>query len=119
MGIADEEVAKMSEDVLIKDETDKPRILAIPQKIEGIQGATVHVTSSSDHNLVITKEGKAWSWGFSANYQTGQGTIDDVVVATMIDNTAIREKKLTGAETGGQFSILTAVAEDVAMVNGA
>jgi len=119
IGIADEEIAKMPDDVLIKDDSGKPRIIAIPQKITAIKDAVVHVASSSDNNIAVTKEGKAWSWGFSANYQTGQGTIDDVVVATMIDNTAVREIKINGAEAGGQFSILTAPAEDVKMVNGA
>lgn len=111
IGIADDELAKMPEDVVMRDATNQPRILLLPQKISAIKGNVAHVTSSSDHNLIVTEEGKAWSWGFSANYQTGQGTIDDVVVATMIDNTAVREKKLAGAETGGQYSILTAHAE--------
>ena len=75
------------------------------------------MTASSDHNIAVTTEGKAWSWGFSANYQTGQGTTDDVEVAAMIDNTAVRDKVIVSASAGGQFSILTAVA-DAGMVNG-
>ena len=49
------------------------------------------------------------SWGFSANYQTGQGTIEDIEVPTVIDNTAIRGRRIHSAGAGGQFSILTAV----------
>ena len=111
IGIAPEEIAKMSEDVVMKDEKSDPRIMLVPTKVSAIQGAATVVATNSDHNIVITKEGKAWSWGFSANYQTGQGQVDDVLVATMIDNTAVREKKLNFATTGGQFSILTAPAE--------
>ena len=94
MGIPQSELEKLPEDALIRDESNKPRIVSIPQKVNAIKGAVSYVTASSEHNIAITKEGKAWSWGFSGNYQTGQGTDDDIEVATMIDNTAVREKKL-------------------------
>ena len=109
VGIAASETSQMSDDLIIKDEHNKPRILKVPTKVTAIKGAVSHVASSSDHSVVVTKEGKAWSWGFSANYQTGLGTTDDVEVATMIDNTAVREQKLTYSTTGGQFSILASV----------
>jgi hypothetical protein len=35
------------------------------------------------------------------------GTQDDIEVATVIDNTATRGKKLNWAGAGGQFSVLT------------
>ncbi|KXT12650.1 hypothetical protein AC579_4497 [Pseudocercospora musae] len=117
-GISQSELDSLTGSAVIKDEKDRPRILAEPYKVPAIDGPVTHVTAASDHNIVITKQGKAWSWGFSANYQTGQGTDDDVKVATMIDNTAIREKKLNGATTGGQFSIITAPADDVPTSNG-
>ncbi|KAK4494008.1 hypothetical protein PRZ48_015194 [Zasmidium cellare] len=117
-GIAAEELSKLPEDALIKDENDRPRILAQPTKVSAIQGEVVKVTTNSDHNIIITKDGKAWSWGFSANYQTGLGTDDDVPVATLIDNTAVRDQKLNGATTGGQFSVLTSPADaDVEMAD--
>lgn len=118
-GISAEDIAKLPEGSTIKDEAGRPRILAVPQKVSAIDGPVSHVTASSDHNIVITQQGKAWSWGFSANYQTGQGTDDDVTVATLIDNTAVRDTKLNGATSGGQFSIITAVADEAEMVNGA
>ncbi len=78
-----------------------------------------YATAGSDTSLAITTDGKAYSWGFSANYQTGQGTTDDVEVATHIDNTALRGKKLNWAGAGGQFSVFTsAVDEQQPMVNG-
>lgn len=117
-GIAQSEIESLPASAVVKDDHGRPRILAQPHKVSAINGAVEHVTSASDHNIIITKEGKAWSWGFSANYQTGQGTDDDVSVAAMIDNTAVREKKLNGATTGGQFSIITAPADDVPMTNG-
>jgi regulator of chromosome condensation len=120
MGIPMEELKNLSEPAVIKDDHGQPRIVAEPRKVDAIEGTVVLVSTASDHNIAVTKEGKAYSWGFSANYQTGQGTDDDVEVATLMDNTAIRDKKVVGATTGGQFSILTALVEDdVDMVNGA
>lgn len=77
-----------------------------------------YVSAGPDANLVVTNDGKAYSWGFSGNYQTGQGTIDDVRDVTHIDNTAVRGKKLVYAGAGGQFGILGGVHEDTPMVNG-
>ncbi|KAK5715093.1 hypothetical protein LTR15_010509 [Elasticomyces elasticus] len=109
-GIADEEIANMGEDVVIRDDKGKARIIKVPTKVTAIKGAVAHVNSSSDQNVVITKEGKAWSWGFSSNYQTGLGVMDDVKVATLIDNAATRDVQLNGAQCGGQFGLVTAAA---------
>lgn len=95
----------LSDDSVIKDERGRPRILIEPTIVPGIKAKAV--AASSDHSLAIDTEGRAWSWGFSANYQTGQGTSDDIEVATIIDNTAVRGKKLNWAGAGGQFSVFT------------
>lgn len=109
-------VADLPDEATVKDERGKPRILKTPTAVKGIEGKVVFATAASDHSFAITEEGHAYSWGFSTNYQTGQGTDDDVEVATKIDNTATRGKKLNYATAGGQFSILTAPAE--AATNG-
>ncbi|KAL9054358.1 MAG: hypothetical protein Q9206_003580 [Seirophora lacunosa] len=95
---------------LVRDAKDKARILIRPTQVPGV-GPCAMVAAGSDHSLAITREGKGYSWGFSANYQTGQGTDTDVPVATMFNNTATRDKHLVWAGAGGQYSILTAVAE--------
>lgn len=69
------------------------------------------VAGGTDHNFALTKDGKAYSWGFSANFQTGQGTDKDIEIPTVIDNTAVRGKKLIFAGAGGQYSVLASVAE--------
>ena len=66
----------------------------------------MYVAAGSDNSFAIDDKGRAYSWGFSANYQTGQGTDDDVEVATLIDNSAVRGKKLIAAGAGGQFGVL-------------
>ena len=104
------DIADLPDDDIIRDETGTPRILMVPTPIPGL-GKVVHAAAGTDTSVVVTDEGKAWSWGFSANYQTGQGTTEDVELATMIDNTAVREKKLVWSGCGGQFSMLASVAE--------
>lgn len=79
---------------------------------------TISVAAGTDNNFAVTKDGKAYSWGFSSNYQTGQGTIDDIHVPTHIDNTAIRGKQIIRAGAGGQYSVLVGIAEDKPQVNG-
>ncbi|PGH13693.1 hypothetical protein AJ80_06198 [Polytolypa hystricis UAMH7299] len=98
-------VDTLPDDSLIKDGNGHPRILIEPTAIPGIDAR--YVAAGSDHSLVIDKDGRVWSWGFSANYQTGQGTDDDIEVATVIDNTAVRGKALNWAGAGGQFSVIT------------
>ena len=119
MGIAKADLEKLPANATIRDEHNKPRIVAIPQRVAAIKGHVAYVTAASEHSIAVTKEGKAWSWGFSSNYQTGQGTDEDIEVASMIDNTAIREQRINGAASGGQFSMLTAQAMvDSPMQNG-
>ena len=98
-------VQTLADDAVIKDERGRPRILIDPTAVPGINAKVV--SAASDHSLAIDADGRAWSWGFSATYQTGQGTQDDVEVATIIDNTAVRGKKLNWAGAGGQFSVFT------------
>ena len=106
----------LSDSDVIKDAKNVPRILVEPTDVPNVVGARIAAVGT-DHTIVIDRDGKAWSWGFSANYQTGLGTDDDVTTPTMIQNTAVRDKVLNWAGAGGQFSILTSVhmdeAEDV------
>ncbi|KAJ5935674.1 Ran exchange factor Prp20/Pim1 [Penicillium verhagenii] len=102
-------VDSLSDDAVIKDERGRPRILIEPTVVPGINAKVV--AANSDHSLAIDADGRAWSWGFSATYQTGQGTQDDIEVATIIDNTAVRGKQLNWTGAGGQFSVFTSPAD--------
>jgi regulator of chromosome condensation len=64
------------------------------------------VSAGIDNCLAITKEGEAYSWGFSANYRTGLGTDEPVEEPTKLENTALVGKFLTFVGCGGQFSVL-------------
>lgn len=89
---------------IVVSERGKPRILLEPTALP-ISGCSF-VAAGSDHNILVTSDGKAYSWGFNAIHQCGQGRDDDIVVATLIDNTVVRGKKLTWAGAGGQYSML-------------
>ncbi|KAK3384653.1 putative regulator of chromosome condensation protein [Lasiosphaeria ovina] len=99
--------AVFTEDNSIFDENGKPRILLNPTAVAGVSDV-VHVAAGTDHSFAVTAQGKVYSWGFSANYQTGQGTDDDIETPTLIDNSAIRDRKIVWAGAGGQYSILGA-----------
>lgn len=109
-------IDSLPDDDLIRDERNRPRILINPTAVPGIEAA--HVAAGADHSIAVGKDGRVWSWGFSANYQTGQGTDDDVEVAGLVENTAVRGKTLTWAGAGGQFSVFAGPAEEP-LVNGA
>lgn len=93
---------------LVFDEHGKPRILK-PSVIPGVHA--VSVAAAIDDSFAITLEGKAYSWGFSANYRTGQGTEDTVMEVTLLNASEVKDKKLTFADCGGQFSVLAGPAE--------
>jgi regulator of chromosome condensation len=111
------EFDKLTEDNTIYDERKDPRILFKPIVHEGVKNI-VSVAAGTDNSFAVTRDGKVYSWGFSSNYQTGQGTIDDIHTPTLIDNTAIREKHIIGAGAGGQFSVLTGKSDDKPTANG-
>lgn len=114
VGFQPDELKK--EDVIF-DERETPRILATPTVNPAVK-EVVAVTAGSDNSFAVTSKGEAYSWGFSTNYQTGQGTIEDVEEPTLIDNTAVRGKHIVGAGAGGQYSILYGKAEDAPKTNG-
>ncbi|PWY66406.1 RCC1/BLIP-II protein [Aspergillus heteromorphus CBS 117.55] len=98
----------MPEEAIIKDERGRPRILIEPSPLPGIKANVV--AAGSDHSIAIDNYGRPWSWGFSATYQTGQGTQEDIEVATVIENTAVRGKRINWAGAGGLFSVFTEAA---------
>ncbi|KAI1396894.1 regulator of chromosome condensation 1/beta-lactamase-inhibitor protein II [Hypoxylon fuscum] len=102
--------ALYTEDNAIFDDSHKPRILLHPTAIDGIK--TTFVATGTDSSFALDAAGKVYSWGFSANYQTGQGVMDDFEVPTMIDNSAIRDRRIVWAGAGGQFSVVAAAKGD-------
>ncbi|OAA70705.1 Regulator of chromosome condensation/beta-lactamase-inhibitor protein II [Cordyceps fumosorosea ARSEF 2679] len=109
------ELDELNKDDVIFDERGSPRILVKPTVNPEVSGIRA-VAAGSDNNFAVARDGKVYSWGFSSNYQTGQGTIEDITTPTQIDNTAIRGKQIIGAGAGGQFSVVFGKAD--AQTNG-
>ena len=99
------DVSELSGEDIIVDARNNPRILTKPTVLTEIQNAQF-IAAGTDHNIALDGKYEAYSWGFSANYQTGLGTAEDVKKPIRIDNTATRGKKLTWAGAGGQYSML-------------
>ena len=104
------DISVLDDNQVIKDENGRTRIVIAPTIVPEIAGRTKMVTAAGDHTLAVTNDGQAWSWGFSALYQTGQGSSEDVERATRIENTATRERQISWAGAGGQYSVLAAPA---------
>ncbi|KAF5705810.1 GDP GTP exchange factor for Gsp1p Gsp2p [Fusarium mundagurra] len=99
------EFDKLTKANTIYDDRGNPRVLFRPT-VQPHHKDIVAVAAGTDNSFASASDGKAFSWGFSGNYQTGQGTIDDIHTPTVIDNTAIRGKQIVGAGAGGQYSAL-------------
>lgn len=96
--------SKLSKDDVIFDERDRPRILTNATRIPDLE--ITFATYGSEHAIAITKDGKAYSWGFNASNQTGQPGDDDVKVATLINSKAVQDKSFIWAGAGGQYSMI-------------
>ena len=106
------DIASLPEAHLIKDVSDQARILIRPTAVPaGTIGTAKMAAVGTDHTISINTDGEAFSWGFNVNYQCGQGTTDDILRPTQIQNTAVRDRELNWAGAGGQFSVFTSVAE--------
>ncbi|KAF2424902.1 putative Ran exchange factor Prp20/Pim1 [Tothia fuscella] len=93
--------------VVRKDENGKPRVLFQPTALKDVPTARF-ISCGTDHNIVITKSGKAYSWGFNESYQCGQGGEEsNIKVPTLIGNGALKDQELVWAGCGGQFSVLS------------
>jgi len=107
-GLTRDQLLAINDEEKLMLNAGKPKILIDPTPLPELKDVAF-AACGPDHTIVIDKAGKAHTWGFSANYQTGQGTTDDIEVPTMIDNTATREEKLTWSGCGGQYSVVASV----------
>lgn len=120
LGIATNTLPVDDEDFVKKDITGRPRIMLQPAQVPGKSHSQLTLNTDANEktglkgsfvacgpeHCIAIAEGKAYSWGFNANYQLAQGHADDVQQATVIDNTAVRDVKLIWAGCGGQYGAL-------------
>ena len=105
------DIQALPEDAVVKDSAERIRIVIDPQSVPELAGRTAAVAAGSDHCVAATTDGQAWTWGFGATYQLGHGSDDDINRAQQIQNTATNARKITGAQAGGQFSMITAAVD--------
>ncbi|TGO64875.1 hypothetical protein BCON_0005g00730 [Botryotinia convoluta] len=97
--------ASVDQDTLIvSSTTSKPAILKVPTVVPGI--TATFVAGAIDNSIVLTEDGKVWAWGYGENYRTGLGSDDTTWTPALIENSAIKGKKITFAGCGGQFSVI-------------
>ncbi|PLB52016.1 putative pheromone response protein [Aspergillus steynii IBT 23096] len=96
----------LSEDEIIFDSRDRPRISAQPHAIPTLNNI-VYATAGTDHSFAISADGNAYSWGFNAQCQAGKpSSTDEIILPTLLDGKHITGKKLVSASAGGQFSVI-------------
>jgi len=108
LGIKVTDTLTSNSELVRKNEAGKPKILLHPMKVD-IPGDVkfAAIGCGPDHNLAISRDGKAWGWGFNANFQVGVGRDDDEVkVPEQLVSKWIAETKLDWAGCGGQFSMV-------------
>lgn len=88
-------------------EAGAAKYLKVPNEVPGINA--VCVSTGVDTCLAVDEDGKAHSWGFSENFQTGHGSGAPVNGAKIIDNTAIRDEEVVFCGVGGQFTFLAGI----------
>lgn len=94
----------LAKDDVIFDDRDRPRILTNATRVPGLE--VTYATYGSEHAIAVTKDGKAYSWGFNSSNQTGQPGDDDIKTATVIQSKAIVDKSFIWAGAGGQYGMI-------------
>ncbi|KAI5864013.1 putative Ran exchange factor Prp20/Pim1 [Durotheca rogersii] len=92
------------------DDRSKPRICLRPTAIPNIQDV-VHVACGTDHTIFIDRVGSAYSTGYGFQGQLGLNSTDDVKIAQRITGRNVKDRLLTWAGAGGQFSVIAGPAK--------
>lgn len=93
---------------VIHDSYGRARILKQPHVLPGFSDddPVSFATACTDHSILITESGKAYSWGFNSQHQAGHPGPDEIDTPTLIQGRHVDGKKLISAAAGGQFSII-------------
>lgn len=105
------DITTVAETSIIRNEDDKPSLVVVPTEIANVGKAT-WASAGSDHTYLVNEQGQAYSWGLGSTNQLGLGAAVDTQMPTLIDNTAVRGRKLEWSGCGGQYSMLAAFPRD-------
>ncbi|PGH26478.1 hypothetical protein AJ80_01792 [Polytolypa hystricis UAMH7299] len=98
------DVSTLPESDILRDDRDKPRILKTPTPVPDVEA--VFAAAGSEHNIAITRDGKAYSWGFNDSYRTGIPSDDDIQVARLIKSASVRDLRLVWAGASGRYGMV-------------
>lgn len=87
------------------DERNKPGICLRPTGVPNI-GKAFHVACGTDHTIFVNTAGSAYATGYGFQGQLGLGSNDDVDVAQRIKGRGVKDRFLSWAGAGGQFSVV-------------
>ncbi|KAH9905210.1 putative Ran exchange factor Prp20/Pim1 [Xylariomycetidae sp. FL2044] len=92
------------------DDRNEPRICLRPTVIPTVQ-QVAYVACGSDHTILIDQAGHAYATGYGEQGQLGLGSNDDVKVVQRITGRNVKDRLLTWAGAGGNFSIVAGPAK--------
>lgn len=96
------------ESVIRRGIRDKPEVCACPTLVQNV-GRVTQAACGIDHTIFINTDGKAFSTGFNLNGQLGLQSTDDVSLARQITAKSVRDRKLSWAGAGGNFSFVAEI----------
>lgn len=91
----------------VERESTHKRAIGLPTAVPNL--SNVHqIAAGSNHTIAVTKDGKAYAWGFGESYQLGSGSDEDEKVPHLIEGQKIEGKDILVAAAGGQHSVILA-----------
>lgn len=110
LGIRFSEEQLGDEELIRRDDNDRPRICLVPAEVPTTGRATA-VACGTDHTLFVNDEGLVYTTGFGTMGQLGLGNYDDASEATELPKKPCGGRHFVWAGAGGQFSAVAAPAD--------
>ncbi|KAJ1889778.1 hypothetical protein LPJ66_007851 [Kickxella alabastrina] len=90
-----------------EDASAHKKAINLPTQIESIP-SIVDFTCGSNHNIAVSQDGKAYTWGFGEMLQLGNGEEEDIAEPTLLRGQKIDGKVVSKVAAGGQHSVVLA-----------
>ncbi|KAI9302721.1 regulator of chromosome condensation 1/beta-lactamase-inhibitor protein II [Cunninghamella echinulata] len=90
-----------------KDESSSQfkKAIGIPTQIPDLKDV-VQISSGSNHAIVTTKKGDAYTWGFGEMYALGNGSDEDESVPLLLAGQKLEGHKVLRVSAGAQHSVI-------------
>jgi regulator of chromosome condensation len=91
----------------VERQSSHKRAIGLPTAIPNLADV-IQIAAGSNHTIAVTKDGKAFAWGFGESYQLGSGSDEDEKVPHLIEGQKIEGMDIIVAAAGGQHSVILA-----------